>query len=305
MLKAVSFTDRYLPGFEALSPAKAEVLHFHGDVIPKSAAAIVRIPDEASVKKAPSGETFLGAGFLQAGQTYRARKDYPKLPFYHVQMDFALDFSDPEAVPAAEMLIEELISRCAALREEEPEKTLALTYWVRSDARESRAFLESLGFTEAYRTYRMAREIGAEEAETPFREDLAVREIDLLDPETMKRYVEGTKEAYGVPDSEAEMRFRILRHGARVFTIEEKSFVTVWDLGNGDAATENVFTRKAFRRQGLSKRLLNAVADRLREEGFERLFLNVYPKFAPHALKMYRSLGYKRLYTLIEMHKMI
>ena len=302
MLKAVSFTDKYLPEFEALSPQKAEVLHFHGDVIPGSAAAIVRIPSGVPVKKAPAEGTFIGAGFLQGGQSYVARKTHPELPFYSVQMDLALDFSDPEAVPAAEMLIEELAARCAALREEEPEKKLALTYWVRTDARESRAFLESLGFREAYRTYRMAREIGEEE---PPVEDPEVTEIDLGDPEVLKRYLEWTEESYGVPETDADTRFRLLRQGARVFTIGEKSFVTVWDLGNGDAATENVFTRKAFRRRGLSKRLMEEVSRLLREEGFERLFLNVYPKFAAGALRMYRSLGYERVYTLIEMHKMI
>ncbi|MBR6977164.1 MAG: GNAT family N-acetyltransferase, partial [Lachnospiraceae bacterium] len=132
-----------------------------------------------------------------------------------------------------------------------------------------------------------------------------ITEIDLLDPEAMKRYIDGSREAYGVPDSEDEMRFRILRQGARVFTIEEKTFVTVWPLGQGAAATENVFTRTAFRRQGLSKRLLSGVAAILKDEGVRRLELNVYPKFAAHALRMYRGLGYKRLYTLLEIRKNI
>lgn len=300
MLKVVPFEDKYVRGFEALSPFQAEVLRFHEDVVPESAVAVVA--------EEGGGEAFLGAGFLQAGQSYRARKDYPDLPVYNVHMDFAVEFSDPEAIPAAELLIEALAGRFESLQKEEPDKNLALTYWVRTDARESRRFFEDLGFQEAYRTYRMVRELGmkSEGAENgsgaPKEKDPAITEIDLLDPAVMKRYVEGTAEAYGVPDSEAEMRFRILHSGARVFTIEEKTFVTVWDLGNGAAATENVFTRKDFRRQGLSRRLLEGVSEILRVEGFTHLELNVYPKFAPHALRLYRSLGYRRAYTLLEMH---
>ena len=302
MLKTVPFEDKYISLFEALSPEKAEMLRFHGDVIPKSRTAVVRVPKKRPGEES-SGETaFLGAGFLQAGQTYRARKDYPALSAYNVHMDFSVDFGDPEAVWAAEKLLKALIARCEKLQAKEPEKTLALTYWVRSDARETRAFFECFGFREAYRVYRMGRELG----ESPASErNPKITEIDLLDPEAMKRYIEGSREAYGVPDSEDEMRFRILRQGARVFTIEEKTFVTVWPLGQGAAATENVFTRAAFRRQGLSKRLLSGVAAILRDEGVQRLELNVYPKFAAHALRMYRGLGYKRLYTLLEIRKNI
>ena len=202
----------------------------------------MRIPD-----KRPGETVFLGAGFLQAGQTYRARNDYPALSAYNVHMDYAMDFTDPEAVPGTEMLLRALAARCGDLQAEEPEKPLALTYWVRSDARETRAFFESFGFREAYRVYRMGRDLGKEPA-LPFERDPLITEADLLEPETMKHYIDSTAEAYGVPDSEAEMRFRILRQGARVFTIEEKSFVTVWGLGNGAAVTENVFTRKEFRR---------------------------------------------------------
>ena len=297
MLRTVPYTKKYDSAFEALSPDKAEVLRFHKDVIPGTKTAVV-------------GERFLGAGFLQAGQSYRARETYPSPPYYSVQMDFALDFSNPEAVPAAELLLNALIGHFDALQAKEPEKPLALTYWVQTNARETRAFFESFGFREAYRSYRMVRELseepagGTEEGFKTFAPDPRITEADLLDPALMKRYISYTAEAYGVPDSEAEMLFRIRQNGARVFTIEEKTFVTVWDLGNGDAATENVFTRKEFRRQGLSRSLLDGAAAILREEGFERLFLNVYPKFAASALKLYRSIGYKRAYTLIEMHRM-
>ncbi len=296
MLKTVSFTEEYARAFEALSPEKAEVLRFHGDVIPGGAAAVVR------TEEGTLDETFLGAGFLQEGPSYHARERCPRLPFYNIHMDFAVDYADPEAVPAAEMLLQELIARCAVLKEEAPERTLALTYWVRSEARETRTFLESFGFRKAYRMYHMVRELGEEPCETPAETDPVITETSLLSPEAMKDYVEATAEAYGVPDSEEEMRFRILRQGARIFTIEGKTFVTVWDLGNGDAVTENIFTKKAFRRQGLAKKLLEGVAKRLRGEGFERLCLNVYPRYAAHALRMYRSLGYRRAYTLLEMH---
>ncbi len=296
MLKTVSMTEEYVRAFEALSPQKAEVLRFHGDVIPGGAAAVVR------TEEGTLDETFLGAGFLQEGPSYHARERCPRLPFYNIHMDFAVDYADPEAVPAAEMLLQELIARCAVLKEEAPERTLALTYWVRSEARETRTFLESFGFRKVYRMYHMVRELGEEPCETPAETDPVITEISLLSPEAMKDYVEATAESYGVPDSEEEMRFRILRQGARIFTIEGKTYVTVWDLGNGCAVTENIFTRKAFRRQGFAKRLLMGVTERLCAEGFERLFLNVYPEYAAKALRMYRSLGYRRAYTLLEMH---
>ena len=308
MLRTAAFEERFFPEMEALSPEKAEVLRFHGDVIPGSAVMVLRNPDGTTGEDLLPGASFLGAGFLEAMQNYRVRKEEPGHAFYNVQMDFALDFRDPEAVPAMEMLLQALTERCAALKEREPENRLALTYWVRLDARETRAFFEQYGFREAYRCYRMARALSGEnvapEAALTAAGDERITEMDLLDPTAMKRYIEGTREAYGVPDSEDEMRFRILREGARVFTIEEKSFVTVWDLGHGDAATENVFTRKEFRREGLSKKLLEGVAEILRKEGQSRLLLNVYPKFAAPALRMYRSLGYRRIYTLLEMHKM-
>ena len=302
MLKTVTFTDEYARAFEALSPEKAEVLRFHGDVIPGSAAAVVRT-EAGKASKGKAVTHFLGAGFLLEGPSYHARERCPGLPFYNIHMDFAVDYTDPEAVPAAEMLLEELIARCGVLKTEAPERTLALTYWVRSEARETRAFLESFGFREVYRMYHMVREIGGEAGEAPAESDPAITETDLLSAKAMKDYVDATEEAYGVPDSEEEMRFRILRQGARIFTIEGKTFVTVWDLGNGEAVTENIFTKKAFRHRGLAKRLLAGVSERLRAEGLMRLSLNVYPKYAARALRMYRTLGYRRQYTFIEMHK--
>ena len=309
MLKILPFEDKYQRDLEALSPEKAEVLRFHGDVLPGSALAVVETEGEsggtggAAVKRGgsrSSGKTrLLGAGYLFAGQSYRARADYPDLPLYNVQMDFALDLSSDEAVPAAEMLIEGLIEGFEALQAQEPGRKLALTYWVRADAKETRAFLESFGFREAYRMYRMVRCLG-EAAGSP-----AITEIDLRAPEAMKRYIEATAESYGIPDSEAEMRFRILRQGARVFTIEEKTFVTLRDLGDGAAETENVFTRKAYRGQGLSTALLEGAAEILQKEGFREARLNVYPRFAQKALRIYRRLGYRRAYTLLEMHKVI
>ena len=308
MLKTVSMTEEYVRAFEALSPEKAEVLRFHGDVIPGGAAAVVR------TEEGTLDETFLGAGFLQEGPSYHARERCPRLPFYNIHMDFAVDYADPEAVPAAEMLLQELIARCAVLKEEAPERTLALTYWVRSEARETRTFLESFGFRKVYRMYHMVREIGGEGARqtgmtsadvTSAENAPVIAEADLLDPAAMKDYIDATEESYGVPDSEEEMRFRILRQGARIFTIEGKTFVTVWDLGNGCAVTENIFTRKAFRRQGFAKRLLMGVTERLCAEGFERLSLNVYPEYALSALRMYRALGFETVRETDEEYIMV
>ena len=132
-----------------------------------------------------------------------------------------------------------------------------------------------------------------------------IEELDLTQEAVMDEYMRVNKEAFGIPDSRTDMLYRVLYRGARVFGIFRdgmlRSAVTIWRVSDTCLATENVFTARDDRHQGLATRLLSYVTDIAEEKGFREAVLNVYEEDT-EAVMLYEKLGYRQEYVLLEMH---
>jgi len=196
-----------------------------------------------------------------------------------------------------------LLLYARSLYNEHPTSRLCLRVWCRSTHKAERAFFEAEGFQCTASLVHMAKDLekhvplrGIYSREGRFMKDEEILESlteeNFTDEKAMKRYLSYTKEAFGFPDSEGEMRFRMERNGARVFTLDGVSYTTIWPTEKGVFATENVFTRKEFQGKGYGRQLLASLAWKLRKEGCKTAELNVYEDDAP-ALKLYHKLGYR------------
>lgn len=281
------FTNEYHSAARALFPDDFREMIYHGDVLPGSRRVVVT----EEPKRA-----FLGFGYLIAAESYAYREKVGENGQFEVQIVFKTDLSTEKGVEAAEMLLTELLRTCRELSEKDPAHPITARMWV--DRREEAygAFLEDFGFRETDRMWVMERAL-TEGAEP---EPITNLTAELENEAVMADYIAATEEGYGFPDSEEEMKYRLHYGNGRVYTLENKSYVTTWKISEGVAATENVFTRKAYRRQGYCTRTLNAVAAILAGEGMRKARLNVY-EWNKEAIALYEKCGYVHTRTLREM----
>jgi len=273
-LTAIENPERDIRRIARLDRETAREIRYHGDVRPET----VRLYEE-------NGRLY-GVGYVIKGQG----------PFYHLAVRVNAHFA--AGVRAAEALFQWLTDWfCKA---DLPEKDPVLRLWVRDTEDAYRAFAESFGFRERDRMLVMQK--AAEAGENP---EIAahVRRMTLKDPGEAARYLHAAAEAFDLPPSEAEVRYRLTKGRGRVFGYFEGtdpvSFVTVFPAGGGVFATENIFTLPAYRRKGYAEALLTEVFARYREEGAAAFRLTVYGDDLP-AIAFYEKLGYRKAYELSE-----
>lgn len=233
----------------------------------------------------------------------------PPIPAIHLDAVVKSRMETQEEFDAYVAVFEQLIE----FAEKDADPRLHIRVWCRNDAEAEQEFYEEYGFRHTDTMFRMVRPLhdgGLAMADTASNIKAGstpaplITVVDLADSATMEDYIAATKEAFGFPDSPEEMLYRLNYGNARVFTVENKTYATTWPLKNGGAATENVFTRKLYQRQGYAEKLLNSIAEMLKNEGCKTAELNVYQN-DKEAIKLYEKLGYEKQYELLEMMKKI
>lgn len=257
----------------------AQEIRFHGDVIADS------------VLVSESGGKLYGAGYVLKGQGR----------FLHLV--FKTRIQTERGITAAEELLSEWVGRFRmSSGSDRNEERPILRLWCKETDEAYAAFLESFGFRVGDRMLSMERKIQPSEYAI-WKEPDSVRPVDLSSRDAMEAYLLSTEEAYGMPDREAEMRYRLTKGHGTVYGYYADdgpvSFTTVWPLKEGVYATENVFTKKAYRRRGYAERLLQETALRLAKSGAETLRLNVYTR-DNEAIRLYERLGYRTINGLKE-----
>lgn len=79
------------------------------------------------------------------------------------------------------------------------------------------------------------------------------------------------------------------------------SSVTVWGIGDGRSATENIFTIPDYRHKNIARETIAASLRYLKELGETQATLSVVGENIP-ALSLYLGVGYHLFYNLFEMH---
>ena len=273
---------------------------------------------ETRGRKKEEGPKVYAFGYLIKGQSFRLIEERT-LPEYHLHLAFSADYSTDRGVLATAMVIDALLEIGDEIGRKCAQKRVLLRFWCKSTERSQMSFLKAFGFTPydkmfvMEKTLRQAGKGRTDSAESSRRENANGERVngvnmssapasvyDLSKPSNMKEYLLGTEEAFDIPDSEDEMIYCMSHRKGMVYTNAGYAFVTVYPVTAEKAATENVFTRKAFRRQGLMENLLLNVHEILAGQGYKKATLNVYEKDTD-AIRLYEKTGYKKKHTLIEL----
>lgn len=289
MIKIVPYHEKYASKCRDLDREAFSEMMRHGDVIPDTLFVAV----EAEV---------YGFGYLLGSHSYAARETHPESPAFFVHPVVKTDNRTAKGLDAADMLLPKLLTACADLSYFDPKYPATARIYCDVAEKYAGEYYEEMGFRETDRMLVMEKDlthIFEESKESPL-PDVLIRDTKLRDKTEMDRYLAGTEEAFGIPDSREEMIYRLNFGRGTVYTADDVSFVTTWPMGNGVAATENIFTLKLYRRQGTCEKLLREVFEILESEGFKRARLTVY-EGNREAIALYEKLGYKTVRTLREM----
>ncbi|MBE5963101.1 MAG: GNAT family N-acetyltransferase [Lachnospiraceae bacterium] len=120
----------------------------------------------------------------------------------------------------------------------------------------------------------------------------------------MDQYLKANAAGFIAQDSEDEMRFRLGGETTAVICAYDKdevvSSVTVWEIGNGRSATENIFTVPDYQRKGIGTAVVLSALKLLKDRGEREATLSVVGD-NKNAIAFYEGLGYHYKYGLLEM----
>ena len=268
---------------------------YHGDVMGDTISVAV---EDGSV---------VGVCFLMETSSYRARD--PKYPGY-LNMEYAA-LSDENEVKNSELLIETLIDEYHRIREEKKDGRLILRTFCSSASFDYLDFLSSFGFRAESFMFRMRKELGRAPAKDSdgsfsFEVGLPDRSMETISVSAVKAgsdgsmsgmegYFEANGRAFGIPDSEPDLLYKMREQNGIQFIARSGSVivaaVSVWENNPGSVSTENIFCEEKYRRLGITEKLLSGVLDCLSGIGYREATLFVYG-VNTYAVALYTKLGY-------------
>lgn len=322
MITIVNYRERYLSDIEALDAEMAAEIVRHADVCRDTVC--VALTD---------GE-FAGAGLIAETNPYHV-SDEEEWQYYRAEFR-AIPGTEDEAEVSI-TLLEELQYRFGRLPGRDGRKPV-LRVWVNAEDTAYTELLFDEGFRVGNVMTVMTRPIdetdelleGQEEPEDnrgpaydpeanlsfgsgsdeDWRDvDAAADETEIREffdsPEEWMAYFEVNARSFGQPDSENEMRYRLGNPDCHVWVaIRDDALVaaiSVWPLGSGIYATENIFCDPRYQRRGITSKLLAHALGKLYDQGAVAVRLTVYGNNLP-AIRLYRKFGYTVAYQLLEMH---
>ena len=122
--------------------------------------------------------------------------------------------------------------------------------------------------------------------------------------ESIRKYFHADLIASGVPQSEADIKFMTGDPSFKCFVAtcnsEVVGAISVWNITDKRAATENIFVIPSYRRNNIARELIATAFDELKGRGMEIATLSMSGTNLS-AMKLYLSCGYSLYYNLIEM----
>ncbi len=154
-------------------------------------------------------------------------------------------------------------------------------------------FFISCGFYVANTMIMMEKGLASEPVET--KKNMSVSLLNV-EEEGLERYLRANKAGFdGIQDPESQIRYQLGLQNGRIYIMEESgeiiSSITVWDIDERTAATENIFTIPEYREKHKASELLEYVLSELVNRGKSVARLSVYGDDAP-AHGLYLKYGY-------------
>ena len=304
MTKICRFDASFSQELNRLFGSLKKEIEKHGDVL------------KETISVAVDDGILLGICFLTATSSYRyADREHPG----YLNMNFEVIPGENE-VEVSALLIDTLIKDYKFICKKEKNKRIILRTFCSASSNEYLSFLTSFGFRAHYFMYRMKKDLtgavpvqGNGDFEFDIfskdrkRERISVRTIRAGSDgsiDGLEDYFEANGRAFGIPDSENELEFRLKEQNGVQFIARAGdklvAAVSVWENGRGSVSTENIFCSEEYRRCGVTEKMLRGVSSYLAGKGYREATLFVYG-VNTFAVALYTKLGYNIYGGLLHM----
>jgi ribosomal protein S18 acetylase RimI-like enzyme len=249
----------------------------------------------------------IGAGHIVPDQTWFVieQEDKPTDFVYKLNLDISIneDLTPPENVP--QDLLECLLTRAKEIRGQYPDKKIRVAHNIPSEETEEMDFYLSKGFDTQRTHLVMKRDLTEEIPDYPLSANFNIKRWEMALPAEEEQYLaaEARSDDYGVSWSLNHLKWTKRGQEWDTFTVfngdEVVGSVMTWGLGKDRSATENIFVVPEYRRLGVAKAVITESLKFLRDKGKTEATLGVFGDNGK-AITLYRSLGYRVLFTIIE-----
>ncbi|MCR4657063.1 MAG: GNAT family N-acetyltransferase [Lachnospiraceae bacterium] len=296
MISIIPYNKKYDNEIQKLDRDIFLEVRYHRDVIKED---VILSVDETG--------SFCGIGYLLASQSYRMIDRSLNEYFLHA---IFRGFGENEA-EASILLLKRLLKLFCLHAVRLKGKNLKLRLWCKES---DTAYLELLyenGFKPIDKMLVMKRSLSEK---MPSLKDIFSKAsengISLVltkarpDESFFNEYLTVNEEAFDLPDSLDDLRFKLDHYNGAIYAAFAEdtlaASVTVWQVGAGTLATENIFCGPRFQNKGIAKALLGYMLHELKKTEADNAALTVYRNNIS-AIRLYSSLGYEQVHTLNEM----
>lgn len=275
-----------LGAIEKINSFCAVSIKYHGDIKEENILCVV---DE--------NEKLIGAGYLKFDERLRKKG---KLV---IGFSTSIEEAHQGNMDAEGMLTDGLINRFHEIRRTVSYGEVCLRTCCEPDGIRNMQLLIDKGFCLNSVIPVLKYDLSQETKHYDIPGDVRINEYAFTE-ENIKKYVHADSAASDMPESEADIRFKTGDPNFKCFAAtcdsEFVGAISVWNITDKRAATENIFVVPSFRRKNLARELIAAAFDELKGRGMEIATLSMSGTNMP-AMKLYLSCRYTLYYNLIEM----
>lgn len=280
------YCNNDLEAIEKINSFCAISIKYHGDILPEN---ILCITDEK--------EKIIGVGYLKFNKKNQIKgKQIIEFSTFIIE-------EHTEDIEVYELLMDGLIKKFHEIKKSMPERELCLRICCETDEINDMQFFLKKGFNLnsviPVLKYDLFREI--EHYQIP--DNVHIHEYAFTN-ESIKKYVNADLMASGKPESESDIWFKTGDASFKCFVAtcnsEVIGAISVWNINNERAATENIFVMEPYRRKNIARELIATAFDELKKRDMKIATLSMKGTNLP-AMKLYLSSGYSLYYNLIEM----
>jgi ribosomal protein S18 acetylase RimI-like enzyme len=269
---------------------------YNGDYIPENIFCAVSIDG-----------IILASAHLAPDQSWDILKNNSKPLDFEFKLQMHIATNEEVTVPqkAVDDLLNAVLVRAMAIRNQYPEKIVTLRLSIASDDFEEIDFYLSKGFITKQNHLVMKRDLTEPIPHFPLPSNINVINWRMETNEEQEKYLraEAAGDPFGICWSLNHLKWT--KSGAEwdTFTAfdgnEVVGSVMTWGLGEKRSATENIFVLPDYRRKGIAKAIITEALVFLKEKGKTEATLGVFGD-NKNAIALYQSLGYRMFYTIIE-----
>ena len=284
LLRKYSATD--LDAIEKINSFCAISIKYHGDIKKENVLCVV---DE--------NKELIGVGYLKFSENLHTKGKHL------IGFSTSIDESHQSDMKVNGMLMDGLINRFHEIKNIIPQKELCLRICCETDEIKDMQFYLDKGFGLNSVIPVLKYNLLQETKHFDIPDDVQINEYSFTE-EGIEKYIHTDLIASGIPESEADIRFKTGDPNFKCFVASCNSEVigaiSVWNITDKRAATENIFVISSFRRKNIARELIATAFDELKGRGMEIATLSMSGTNMP-AMKLYLSCGYSLYYNLIEM----